>query len=422
MKKFICAILAVIVVAACTLGGCGIFKAARDGMDGQDLNIYEIYEATNAARAEEGLKQLSFLEFLSEYLNYNFEYKEDDLQGQINRSLLSSVIIFPGFKYTGRHELLYGGGSGVIVDLDKSAGNAYIVTNAHVVYDVDASPNTAKEYLVYLYGNDDYSSEYLENVELVTYSIEYDLALLKVTNSSILKNSDARAAEFAESDDVYVGEKVYTIGNPGGLGISVTRGIISKESEFIAIDFAEDLGTDNIYRVIRTDAGTNSGNSGGALYDSSGRIVGIVNAKDADADNENMGYALCGSYVKRIWKLMRDEYLSTNGNYGIRCSIFPASYTYSSQAYFNNSTNLTEIRDFVQVLRPSGELLFGDVVKHIKIVDGSGNTVEDKEITRFYHIDDVLISARDGYKVIYTVERNGELKEITCKPTFTNYK
>lgn len=421
MKKFLCAILAVTVVAVCALSGCGLFSSAKDGRDGQDLNIYEIYEAANAAREEEGKEQLTFLEFLREYLNYNFEYSEDDLKEQINRSLLSSVIIFPGFKYNGQRELLYGGGSGVIVDLDKTAGNAYILTNAHVVLDFEANPNTPLEYLIYLYGNENYSYNYLENVELVTCSVSYDLALLKVTNSTILKNSDARAAVFAESDDVYVGEKVYTIGNPGGTGMSVSSGIISKESEFIAVDFADGTGAENSYRVIRTDTATNSGNSGGALYDGSGRVVGIVNAKDGDANNENLGYALCGSYVKRIWKLMRDGYLSTIGSYGIRCAVFPSTYTYSSQTYYNNYTNLTEIRDVVRVLHPGGELRMGDIIKHIKIVDGTGATVEDKEVTRFYNVDDVLISARSGYKIIYTVERSGELQEISTTPNFKNF-
>lgn len=419
MKKLICAILAVTVIAVCALSGCGAFGVARDGIDGQDLNIYDIFDAVNAARAKEGEEQLSFLDFIKEYLNYEFEYKEDDLQYQMNRSLLSSVIIFPGFQYRNKKELQYGGGSGVIVDLNKSTGDAYIVTNAHVVYDSSASPKTAMDYIVLLYGYEDYFSDSLEHVELVGYSISYDLALLKVTNSDILKNSDACAAEFAQSEDVHVGEKVYTIGNPGGMGMSVTSGIISKESELIAVDFAEGTAAENVYRVIRTDAATNSGNSGGALYNSSGRIVGIVNAKDGDESNENMGYALCGAYVKRIWKLMRDGYIPSNGA-GIRCSVFPLKYEYSSKSYFNSTTNLTEIKDVVKLINGNGTLLANDIIKHIKIEDGSGKAVEDVEVTRYYNIDDVLISARDGYKIIYTVERGGERKEITCNPTFIN--
>lgn len=423
MKKFICAVLAAIFVGACAFGGCGLFSTAKDGRDGQDLNIYEIYEATNAAREEAGLEQLTFLEFLKEYLNYTFEYKQDDLQESINRSLLSSVTIFPGFKYPGERDVWYGGGSGVIVDLDKSAGNAYIITNAHVVCDYEASPNTPVEILVFLYGQEDSLFNNLENVELVTYSVSYDLALLKVTNSDALKNSDARAAVFAESEEVYVGEKVYTIGNPGGTGMSATRGIISKESEYISVDFAEGTNAENYYRVIRTDAATNAGNSGGALYDSSGRIVGIVNAKDGNESNENMGYALCGSYVKRMWKLMRDGYLSTSArdNYGIRRAVFPATYTYSSRAYYNSDTNLTEICDEVWVSRTGGDLRVGDIIKHVKIVDGAGAVVEDMEITRFFNVDDALISARDGYKIIYTVDRNNEIMEISTNPTFQNF-
>lgn len=416
MKKFICAFLAAIVLSACALGGCGIFNNGTDGRDGQDLNIYDIYEATNAERKKEGKEQLDFLDFLKEYLNYEFEYSEDNMQAFINRSLLSSVDIYTRFGYFSQD---YFAGSGVIVDLDKDKGDAYIVTNAHVVLDVGASVSTPVEIIVYLYGNE-FVDDGLENVELVSYSISYDIALLKVTGSDVIKNSDARAAVFAESENVYVGEKVYTVGNPGGMGISATTGIISKESEFIAVDFAENTSAENIYRVIRTDAASNGGNSGGALYDSSGRIVGIINAKDADPYNENIGYALCGSYVKRLWKLMRDGY-TVSGKSGVRCAVFPAQYMYTSKVYFDEETNLTEIRDDITVVLSGGNLKQGDKIKHIKITDGSGNAVEDMDVTRFYNLDDVLLSARKNYKIIYTVKRGDETLNITSDPVFENF-
>lgn len=429
MKKFICAVLAVIVLSACALSGCAFMRGGADGIDGQDLNIYDIYEATNAEREKRGEEQLDFLEFLREYLNYEFEYVEDDLQSQINRSLLSSVALYTGFHYLGRQDEYYAG-SGVIVDIDKSAGDAYILTNCHVVLDTGANPKTPFEILVFLYGNDNAyditNTSYipLSGDNIVAYSVSYDLALLRVTNSDIIKNSDARAAVFAESEIVYAGEKVYTVGNPAGNGISVTTGIISKDSEFIAVDFAEGTVAENNYRVMRTDAGTNSGNSGGALYDSSGRVLGIINAKDPYSENENMGYALCGSYVKRIWKLMRDGY-TANGKSGIRCAVFPGSYSYSSKAYFNSQTNLTEIVDTVTVtlVNATSGLRMGDIIKHIKIVKGSGENaeyVEDMDITRFYNVDDALISAREGYKVIYTVRRGEETLDVECSPTFKN--
>lgn len=418
MKKFICALLVSVVLCACALGGCGLFsRNGRDGRDGQDLNIYDIYEATNAERQKQGKEQLDFLEFLKEYLHYDFEYSEDDMQAVINRSLLSSVDIYTRFNYLSND---YFAGSGVIVELDKSNGDAYIVTNAHVVLDVEATVKTPVEIIVYLYGNE-FTDLEVENVRLVAYSISYDIALLKVTGSDILKNSDARAAVFAESENVYVGEKVFTVGNPGGMGLSATTGIISKESELIAVDFAENTGAVNIYRVMRTDTASNSGNSGGALYDSSGRIVGIINAKDADPYNENIGYALCGSYVKRLWKLMKDGYTGSNKS-GVRCAVFPTQYTYTSKAYFDSKTNLTEIRDEITVLFSYGNLKTGDIIKHLKITDSSGETVfEDIDITRTYHLDDVMLSARNGYKIIYTVERDGDTIEVNADPVFENF-
>lgn len=417
MKKFICAFLAAIAIFACALGGCGLFSRGSDGRDGQDLNIYDIYEATNAERKKQGLGQLDFLEFLKEYLNYEFDYSEDNMKAVINRSLLSSVDIYTRFSLFGSD---YFAGSGVIVDINKSAGDAYIVTNAHVVYDSSSSNKTPVEIIVYLYGNE-FADQGLENVKVVAYSISYDIALLKVTGSDILKNSDARAAEFAESENVYVGERVFTIGNPGGMGLSATTGIISKDSELISVDFAVGSGADNIYRVMRTDTASNSGNSGGALYDSSGRIVGIINAKDGDPYNENLGYALCGSYVKRLWKVMRDQ-ASPNVTAGVDCGVFSAQYTYTSKAYFDNETYLTEIVDEITVLLSSGNLKQGDKIKHVKITDGSGTTVEDIDITRYFNLDDVMLSARTGYTIIYTVERDGEtLNNISGTPVFKHF-
>lgn len=421
MKKIICIVFSALLISVAAFAGCSMFDGA-DGRDGQDLNIYDIYEAANAEREKQGLPQLDFLGFLKEYLQYDFEYDENkSLQTVMNRSLLSAVNVIATFGYNLSAEKSYAG-AGVIVDLDKSAGDAYVLTNAHVVYKEDAYPNTAKAVSLYLYGNDVFalSPPHIDGVQIVNYSVTYDLALLKVSGSELIRNSDVRAAVFAESDDVYAGEPVYTVGNPGGTGISVTSGIISKESELVALDFASSTDESNIYRVMRTDAGVNGGNSGGALFDTSGRILGIVNAKESDPENENMGYALCGSYVKRLYKLMRDGYRSTSGSYGIRRAVFSAEYGYSTKAYFNNDTGLTEISDTVYILGDYGGFRAGDILKHIKITDGNGTAVEDRDVTRFYNVKDTLISARDGYKITYTVSRNGVETLINFTPTFKN--
>ena len=426
MKKLILSLILALALLLSILCGCGAVSGV-DGRDGQDLSIYEIYEAANAARVEEGLEELSFLEFLTEYLQYDFTYSEQDsVQAIMNRSLMSSVAIVTGFKYntggwSSRTQTDYYVGSGVIVDIDKSAGSAYILTNCHVVYD-DSSVNTyASEVYVFLYGADDLTVADKEDyipAEIAGATVTYDLALLKVENSEILKNSEAVAATFAEEEEVYAGANVYAVGNPEGCGIAVTRGIISRESESIAINLSS-LHENNddysiTYRVIRTDAAVNGGNSGGGLYDYNGKLVGIINSKLISEEVDNMGYALAGSYVKRIWPLLRD-----GSGYGLQRAVFPASYTYTSSAYFDNEKNLAVITDKVIVTGSSfSGLMRGDVIKRIKVVSDSGEVVEDMRITRHFNVDDVILSARKNYKVIYTILRGDSEREVTSIADF----
>lgn len=433
MKKLLFSFILTAVLALSMLCGCYSSAGGVDGRDGQDLSIYELYEAANAAREEEGLEQLSFLDFLSEYLHYDFTYSEEDsAQSIMNRSLMSCVAILCGFKYNSggwsiSTKTQYYVGSGVIVELDKSAGDAYILTNCHVVYDDESINSYAQEIYIYLYGNDDItdSSNPLP-AKIVGASSTYDLALLKIENSSVIKNSEVAAASFSQNEEVYVGENVYAIGNPEGAGISLTRGIICRESETISINlssvYADNDKYANDYRVIRTDAAVNGGNSGGGLFGSDGKLVGIINSKVVSDEIDNMGYALAGSYVKRIWPLMRDGYSSRTDNFGLRRAILPVAYSYTSSSYFDNEKNLAVIVDKVCATESSGGIQNGDIFKNVRIEDKEGQVVEDMPITRYFNLSDVLLSARDDYKIIYTVLRDGKEEKIETSPTFASCK
>ena len=145
-----------------------------------------------------------------------------------NRALLSSVVIRCANQVPGSYIV----GSGVIYELDKSRGNAYIITNYHVVYNESTGSLFSNSAIkVRLYGMD--SDNYEIGAEYVGGSKEYDIAVLKITGSTILKNSDALPAIFADSENAFALDNVVAIGNPKGAGISATKGIISKESEYI---------------------------------------------------------------------------------------------------------------------------------------------------------------------------------------------
>lgn len=381
----------------------------------------------------------------------------EKLQVAINRSLLSGVSILSSFSYktsnkgTTEYHLI-ASGSGVIVDLDKENGDAYVITNCHVVY-ADGSVNTfADSVYLYLCGQDtqginyniyyeivgsgfnaykDYSvgddDAYRIEAAIVGASVTYDIALLKVTGSEVLKNSHAIAASFEESDDVYYGQQVYAIGNPEGEGMAATSGVVSKESCLIQLSLKDNPTSDsdyNEYRVIRTDAAINGGNSGGGMYNTSAKLVGIINSKSVSEDIDNMGYALPGGNVKRLWQLMRDNYEDGNrftaANSGVKraylwhaqklsggLTYYDLGYTVSYTYAYIGDDGLVRTVEELSASTTNYGLKIGDVIKNITILDASGKVVENRAVTRSYHLDDTLLSYREGYSVKLTVQRDG---------------
>ena len=150
-----------------------------------------------------------------------------------------------------------GAGSGVIISAD-----GYIVTNNHVV-------DGADELTVSLSDNKEYSAR------IVGTDKTTDLALIKIDGRNL------PAIKIANSDNVKVGEWVLAIGNPLGLNNTVTAGIISAK--------ARTLGANGVESFIQTDAAINQGNSGGALVNTNGELVGI-NAMLYSQTGTNIGY------------------------------------------------------------------------------------------------------------------------------------
>lgn len=475
MKKLLTATVAAI--AALTIGFCGCFISSGlngadgadgiDGKDGQNATAYDYYELAKTVDPD-----LTIEEFLKKYLSYTKEELEEAFapQRNANRSLFSAVSILTGFKCITttvmNKQVTYNAvysGAGVIVDIDKEKGNAYVVTNCHVIYNDSAVNYISNDIRLYLYGQDaegvNYNitstlikqsafdgtvyntvisddEDYCINAKVVAASIANDIALLKVTGSEVLKNSNAIAAEFEESDDVYVKEDVYAIGNPEGDGMNVTSGTVTKESQIIQLNLSDRYSESSDYflnyRVIGTDVAINGGNSGGALFSSkTGKIIGIVNSKNAGSDIDNMGFALPGNIVKRLWLAMRDNYES-NGKYatttGTSYAVFPATCAAKSTgAYWDNEKGVAVIEEKVVVLSNTivsagNEFKINDVVKHVKISGGDGKVYEDRDVTRVYHLNDTLISARAGYKVEITVLRGGSEVTVTYTATTANIK
>ena len=164
-------------------------------------------------------------------------------------------------------------GSGVIITSD-----GYILTNNHVVSSAGSSSyyqiSQATNITVTLYNDE---TEY--EAEIVGTDEQTDLAVLKI------KKDGLTAAELGNSDDIKVGEFAMAIGNPLNMPSTVTTGIISAKDRTIK--------SDNVtYKVIQTDAAINSGNSGGALINSDGKVIGINTLKLSGSGIEGIGFAI----------------------------------------------------------------------------------------------------------------------------------
>lgn len=165
---------------------------------------------------------------------------------------------FYGYK-SGQQQEQIGTGSGVIISED-----GYVVTNNHVIKDaklIEITLNNNKTYEAKLVGTD----------------TKMDIALLKI-------NADEKLpyTSFADSDQVKVGEWVLAVGNPYNLNSTVTAGIVSAK--------ARNIGTTGIQSFIQTDAAVNPGNSGGALVNTRGDLIGI-NTMISSSTGSYVGYS-----------------------------------------------------------------------------------------------------------------------------------
>lgn len=398
-----------------------------DGEDGKDLDIEDIYQ-----KAKEDGYQGTYLEFLQEYLS--IDVKENNDTVQIAQNIMSVVNINCGFSYlvsTGimgygqTYEYDGAAGSGVVLDLNKETGDALIVTNYHVVYDANSVEGISENIYLYAHGalnmfdvqKGDLGTDGVY-AEYVGGAMDYDIALLRVRGSEYLKNSAVCEAVLGNSEDVTAGEKVYAIGNAQGRGISVTNGVISVESENIVMQATDGKGIVT-YRVMRTDAAINAGNSGGGLFNAKGELVGIVNAKTTGSSTDNMGFALPITQVNNLL-----DNLSANLTQIRVATLGSAIDVKSSEAQFDEDGHI-EIVETLYVKTPAkgytsadkGLFKTFDILVSMQIGEGEVYT-----LTREYMLYDLLLEVRQGDTVHFVVKRDGITEEVTVSVKFDQDK
>ena len=385
----------------------------RDGADGKDG-----VDGKDGADGKDGVNGTNGADGTVTVIN-----KGSNIAYATSKGLQSAVSIICNFtpkrasSYTmqGVDEYV-SSGSGVIYQLNKSKGDAFIITNHHVVYSADskASNGISNDVEVYLYGSE------LETQKMkasyVGGSAYYDIAVLYIKNSEILQKSSAVAATVANSDEITVGEAAIAVGNAKGQGTSASYGVVSVDSEHISLTSTETMETQS-FRVIRVDTPVNPGNSGGGLYNESGELIGIVNAKIIDSSVENIGYAIPSNVAINVTENIVD-YCYKKDCEGVQRGMLGISVQ-TKESYMKTEKDtghvyLVERVEVVEVVEGSlvkGKLMAGDVLKSISF---GGETLE---ITRQYHIVDAMLKVRAGDEITIGVLRDG--KEVSATVIMT---
>ena len=266
-------------------------------------------------------------------------------------------------------------GSGVIISAD-----GYIVTNNHVV-------DGADELMVTLNDNKEYSAR------IIGADATTDLALIKIDAKNL------PAIQIANSDDVKIGEWVLAVGNPLGLNNTVTAGIVSAK--------ARSMGQ-GVTSMIQTDAAINQGNSGGALVNTNGALIGI-NAMIYSQTGSNIGYgfAIPTTIMNKVVDDLKKYGAVQRAMIGIQGSDVNA-YVDAEKEKGNEVDLGTMEGIYVGKVIEDGAaadagLKENDVITHI---DG-------QKVTKFGELQNIIAQKRPGDKITITYLRNKSKKTAT---------
>lgn len=283
-------------------------------------------------------------------------------------------------------------GSGVVYK--KYGDTLYIVTNAHVVGDKENQKITFsnnKSVVGKVLGKDKWS----------------DLAVVKATSS----DSSVKEIAIGDSNNLVLGEPILVVGNPLGVDFkgTVTEGIISGLNRNVPIDFDKDNKYDMLMKAFQIDASVNPGNSGGAVVNREGKLIGVVAAKISMPNVENMSFAIPVNEVQKIVKDLETKGKIDYPDVGVKMKNIANLNSFERQAVklpgkVKNGVVVDQVDN--NGLADQSGLKKGDVITEL-----DGKLLEDD--LRFRQI---IFSHKDDLKSITAkIYRDGKEKEINIK-------
>ncbi|MCF0208551.1 MAG: Do family serine endopeptidase [Bacteroidaceae bacterium] len=280
-----------------------------------------------------------------------------------------------------------GAGSGVIISAD-----GYIVTNNHVVAGAD-------ELTVTMNDNKEYSAKIIGTDETT------DLALIKINAKNL------PAIKIADSDKLKVGQWVLAVGNPLGLNNTVTAGIVSAK--------ARSLGANGVESFIQTDAAINAGNSGGALVNTNGDLVGI-NAMlySQTGSYSGYGFAIPTTIMNKVVADLKEFGTVQRAMIGIKGS--DVNKWYDSMKAQGKEVEVATMEGIhVEEVVEGGAAEQAEIVK-----DDIITKVDGKAVKKMSELQEAIATKRPGDKISITYLRGKKTitKEVTLRNAQGNTK
>lgn len=362
MKKFGSLFLVSLLSGALTLGAYKLFLELKP------MSTLTVARPNYAQNVSLGAENIDFTAAAENTIHTVVHVKNKTI------SKVPYLDFFYGYRGD-REQTQIGTGSGVIITED-----GYIVTNNHVIKDateLEVTLNNNKSYRAKLIGTDS----------------KMDIALLKIEADEKLPYT-----VFGDSDGIKVGEWVLAVGNPYNLNSTVTAGIVSAK--------ARNLANDGLQSFIQTDAAVNPGNSGGALVNTRGELIGI-NTMISSPTGSYAGYsfAVPSNITRKIIEDLMQFGNVQRGVLGVEGGELNAA--------FAKELGINETQGFYisKITKNSGAenagLIKGDIIVQL----------DDKKITSFAELTAHISTKRPNDVVKVAVLRNGKSKTVAVKLT-----
>ncbi len=286
----------------------------------------------------------------------------------------SPLDFFFGRQQGSQPRVQMGSGSGVIVSKD-----GYIVTNNHVVenaQDIKVTLNNNKEY----------------NAQLIGADPTTDIALLKIDGKGL------PFLTFSNSDEVRLGEWVLAVGNPFNLTSTVTAGIVSAKSRNIGV--INDRAA--IESFIQTDAAVNPGNSGGALVNTSGELIGINSAISTHTGSfEGYSFAVPSNIVRKVVEDLLEFGTVQRAFIGVNISDITPRIANELDLEVSNGVYVGGVTE--NGAAENAGIQTGDVIQ----------AIDDQKVTKSSELQEIIGRKRPGDEVKIALNRGGKVLDYT---------